>query len=64
MTRVILYAIAAVLGAVYAIFPRWFLSKKYGGGEVTEKAVRTARVFGIVIAVLGAVLAVAALRNI
>lgn len=58
MIRIVLYAVAALLGMVYAIFPRWFLKNKSADGKVTDSAVKTARVSGIVVAVIGAVLAV------
>jgi hypothetical protein len=55
--------VAALLGVVYALFPKWFLSKKYQSDQVPDGAVKTARAFGVMVAALGAVLAVTALSQ-
>lgn len=50
--------VCAVYGILYAVNPMKSLEKKYKGDEVPKIAVRTARISGVVIALIGAAAAV------
>ena len=50
----IIWAAVLAYGVWYAVNPMRVLSKKYMGDEVPPVAVKTARIFGGIIAVIGA----------
>ena len=56
MTQIILYAVVIACGLLYALKPKTFLARKYRDEEVPEMAVRTARISGVFVALVGALL--------
>ena len=58
MFYIFLGVFCVVYGIMYAANPMKSLEKKYAGDEVPKIAVRTARISGVVIAAVGAVVAV------
>ena len=57
MIKVILFAVVGVFGVVYAVLPEKFLARKYRGEEIPELALRTARVVGVFVALVGVLMA-------
>lgn len=56
MTQTILSAVILLCGAIYAWKAETFLARKYRDAEAPPLAVRVARVSGIFVALVGAVL--------
>ncbi len=53
MIYIILLALVEAYGVWYAVDPMRSLRRKYGDDEVPKTAIQTARISGVVIAVLG-----------
>lgn len=58
MISLIIMLCVTAYGVWYAADPRRFLRRKFSGREIPASAVRTARIFGIVVVIAGAALSV------
>ena len=58
MISVIIMLCVTAYGIYYAINPKPSLRRRFGDREIPAGALRTARIFGVIIAVLGAAVSV------